>query len=500
MSIATALNTLESRRSDIVASINSKGGTLEDNATLAECKTAIDNLDTGGGGGETVWTGHVDEVGLRAIGWTEDDIEFFKGDICWNEEDDDYYKVSPYNISLYTNADKVVVDGVEMADSSYLDIYRYDRRCRYLPKTDFSALTTISEIVLSGATQIEAVPSFKINSNIEILNTFFYDCSSLISANLSRLDTSNITSMAAMFRNCYSLRSIRLNDLNTSKVTSIFSFLNSCHSLTEIDLTGLDFSNLQNAQDFCNGCNSLTKVKGVINCPLVQTFSGMFENCNSLTDFQVTFQNTVSLINCSEMFLKCYSLKNIDLSSLNTSKVSTFYYMFSECRSLERVDLSVIDLTQSTNFQSMFNLCSSIKEINFGDRKNIKGVNLSSMFYGCMSLKKLDLSVFTKFSNINIMFSNLNSLGSLTLGDDFVFSSGSPASNASNGFRRKLAADFDSVKNIFTAANNSTQQTTAVSIYFESSSVAYDDEEGTLDDLMAGAIANGYTFYNLTIR
>ena len=117
------------------------------------------------GGSATKWTGHADAEGLRAIGWTDEDIQYYQENgVNWNEEDDEYHKVSEDNKALY---------GVLTADN----ISTYKDRIVYLPKIDTSAKTSVSSM--------------------------FGSCYSLVA--IPQLNTSNVTNMSSMFSKCYSL-------------------------------------------------------------------------------------------------------------------------------------------------------------------------------------------------------------------------------------------------------------------------------------------------------
>ena len=131
-----------------------------------------------GGGGTTPsspkWTGHADAEGLKAIGWTDEDIAYYQANgVNWNEEDDQYHKVSDDNKALY---------GVLTASN----ISTYKDRIVYLPKID--------------------------TSNVTSMRLMFVDCYSLVSIPL--LDTSMVTDMSYMFQNCYSLVTANLKNAN----------------------------------------------------------------------------------------------------------------------------------------------------------------------------------------------------------------------------------------------------------------------------------------------
>lgn len=87
---------------------------------------------SGGGSSSTPkWTGHADAEGLRAIGWTAEDIAYYQANgVNWNEEDDEFHKVSDDNKALY---------GVLTANN----ISSYRERIVYLPKIDTSAKTSM---------------------------------------------------------------------------------------------------------------------------------------------------------------------------------------------------------------------------------------------------------------------------------------------------------------------------------------------------------------------
>lgn len=161
------------------------------------------NVNVASSGGGSGWTGHADAEGLKAIGWTDEDIAYYQQHgVNWNEEDDEYHKVTDDNKALY---------GVLTADN----IQTYKDRIVYLPKIDTSAITDMSSM--------------------------FSGCYSLVS--IPQLDTSSVTSMSGMFLNCYSLVSIP--QLDTSKVENIGTIGNmfsNCYSLTHINLKNAKYA------------------------------------------------------------------------------------------------------------------------------------------------------------------------------------------------------------------------------------------------------------------
>ena len=188
-----------------------ENGTTEvvaDSGFLSKVVVKTNVASSGGGSG---WTGHADVEGLKAIGWTDEDIAYYQENgVNWNEEDDEYHKVTDDNKALY---------GVLTADN----ISTYKDRIVYLPKIDTSGKTTMSNM--------------------------FSGCYSLVT--IPQLDTQSVTNMNYMFQDCYSLVSIP--QLDTQKVTEMSNMFSGCYSLTH--------TNLKNAKLACDlsGANLLSK-------------------------------------------------------------------------------------------------------------------------------------------------------------------------------------------------------------------------------------------------
>ena len=225
---------------DVADAIRAKKGTTS-KINPQDFSSEIASIETGGGGGDTPsrpkWTGHADAEGLRAIGWTDEDIAYYQEHgVNWNAEDDEYHKVTDDNKALY---------GVLTANN----ISTYRDRIVYLPKIDTSSVTS--------------------------MNNMFYNCLSLVSIPL--LDTSGVTSMNDMFNNCYSLVSIP--QLDTSSVTSMKAMFYFCPSLTSLPLLDTSYVRYMNQMFFL--CYSIVAI------PLLDARSARLNeitrSCNSLT-------------------------------------------------------------------------------------------------------------------------------------------------------------------------------------------------------------------------
>ena len=81
----------------------------------------------------------------------------------------------------------------------------------------------------------------------------FKGCSSLISVNLSSIDTKNANLMDYMFSDCLSIRSINLGNFNTSSVSRFEYMFNNCSNLEYINLENFTDSRSININNMFNG-------------------------------------------------------------------------------------------------------------------------------------------------------------------------------------------------------------------------------------------------------
>ena len=115
-------------------------------------------------------------------------------------------------------------------------------------------------------------------------NHLFYNCSSLISLNLSSFNMSKVSNMSLMFSNCSNLKNIDFSKVNTQNVTNIHGMFYDCSSLENLDLSSF---NTQNVEDM----------------------SGMFSGCSSLKKINLSNFKTQNAENTFFMFNGCFSLK-----------------------------------------------------------------------------------------------------------------------------------------------------------------------------------------------
>ena len=232
---------------------------------------------TGGGGSTapgTKWTGHADAEGLKAIGWTDEDIAYYQEHgVNWNAEDDEYHKVTDDNKALY---------GV----LTVYNIQTYKDRIVYLPKID--------------------------TSNVKDMSYKFYACDGLKA--IPMIDTSKVTDMGNMFTYCYTLTCIP--PLDTSNVLYMSNMFNTCYSLAFVP--PLDTKNVQSMTNMFYQCYSLSSIY-FSDTSKVTNMSGIISKCPKITSLPPFNAKDVSFYVSN--FEYCYSLINIKLKNLSSNLI-----------------------------------------------------------------------------------------------------------------------------------------------------------------------------------
>lgn len=241
----------------------------------------ISEGEVASGGGDTPsgssWTGHADADGLRAIGWTDEDIAYYQANgVNWNAEDDEYHKVTDDNKALY---------GVLTANN----ISTYKDRIVYLPKIDTSGMTSMEKL-FEGCFLMVAIPNID-TTNVTSMSNTFNGCNSLYC--LPPLDLANVTSFYYAFNGCHQLKYIRL----LASENKLFTFNNAfhgCYSLEKIEMPSVASVSSSYNPRFDN-CYGLThaKIGGLKNNPRVSS------HCISKSSIVYMIENAVATINIS---------------------------------------------------------------------------------------------------------------------------------------------------------------------------------------------------------
>lgn len=281
-------NNLTDFLTDVADAIREKKGTTE-KINPQDFSDEIKGIKTS----SSIWTGHVDVEGLKAIGWNDEDIAYFQEHgVNWMEEDDEYYKVSDDNKALY---------GV----LSWTNLSQYKNRIVYLPKIDINAETDW-ENQFMNCNNMFAIPMLSNGNNPKNIINAFKNCTCLLY--VPPLDFSNVnkavsylemsrtlrytpafnfikvTDLSYCFSDCTKLCHI---DITTSSLLSASSYLfYNCRSL-ELVTGDLDVSNIVDFRYFIYGCMGLHSIIPVLDLGKATNVAGFANNCISLRDLKI---------------------------------------------------------------------------------------------------------------------------------------------------------------------------------------------------------------------
>ena len=321
-----------------------------------------------------------------------------------------YGPVSGLTCTAY-NADGSAIDIVDRTITGYTfseDVYSCDY-IKYTGTNDGSYLWTFDGF--GGNHKINVVNSLEFTGtkdgwSSEYRNNF-----------IRSIDLSNFTfgeSFTSLIFNCPYLEEIKssVHPFSGCSITTL-SFAG-CKQLKSVDLTGLITTGVTSFLQLFSNCLSLSNISGIeeLDTSNATNIGGAFENCESLTELDLSGWNTAKVTKMDYLFNDCKSLSTLDLSGWDTSKVMYMQYMFSSCSGLKTLNLSNFNTSNVGYMDYMFDSCSGLKTLDLSNF-NTSGVKgMSNMFYNCNSLTTLDLSGWdtSNVTSMGNMFSDCNSL------------------------------------------------------------------------------------------
>lgn len=239
--IKQAIENLKGRIADAYTEVVNKGGTLPATQDSTNLPAAIGSIPSGGGS----YTGHIDETGLRAIGWIDRDIEWLESVKDWNEEDDDLYKVPQELIDAYVAAGNTWSEALSQTNAGKWwfkyrprggerEVFANNEIClwlMYIPNYETWPWIEMRAWGYTGKTVvINNVTSFK---QIDMWN----NSPSIIQVNT----TAQIIGGWGFMRNNSQVREIRgILDCSQTDFSSTSNTLNSCFALSVIWIKNLN--------------------------------------------------------------------------------------------------------------------------------------------------------------------------------------------------------------------------------------------------------------------
>ena len=182
------------------------------------------------------------------------------------------------------------------------------------------------------------------------------------------LDMNKIETIEELFSGIISLSTISFSELfNIEKYTSMVGMFRNCKSLKNADLSKLNTKNIKE-MDF------------------------MFSGANVLTSVDLSSFTNENLISMSRMFFRCSALESLDLSHFKTPKVEDMSYAFADCNKIKKLDLSGFETKNVKNMRGLFERCKSMTNVNIQNFNTENVIDMAYMFTKCYSLIELDMS------------------------------------------------------------------------------------------------------------
>ena len=267
----------------------------------------------------------------------------------FTDENNTIYLNLPKNLSNSITLTKTVAgnwldeyDFYFSGDKIVLTLYKGQNTDVTVPGSAVFGNTTFNKVEISegvfvdyrytGAEEVPRIQHLTFSEGVQFPDDseeLFDGCSSLLSIDLSNVDTSNVTNMKYMFAGLWNLASLDLSGFDTTNVTDMYGMFSGCENLTSLDLSGFETTN-------------------------VTDMSYMFYGCVSLTSLDLSGFDTSNVTYMKSMFRRCSDLMTLDVSDFETGSVEDIAYMFDGCNSLLELDLSGWDLSSVQNVRSAF--------------------------------------------------------------------------------------------------------------------------------------------------
>lgn len=239
----------------------------------------------------------------------------------------------------------------------------------------------------------------------------FYNCTSLVSVNLSNATFAAVTTAQYMFLYCANLTSVNMSAATFAACGSIRSMFNGCANLTALNLSAATFAVCISANALFLDCLKLPAVN-LRNATFasVTAVTQMFENCEELTTIDLSAATFASLVNAVGMFKNCPNLYAIDLSAATFAELVTAGTsiwtngMFSNLTALTSIALPSADFPKLKVASNWFYGCTALQTVTF--KQGVTFAALESIdlaFDACTNLttiNNLDSATFERVTQM----------------------------------------------------------------------------------------------------
>lgn len=296
MAISNELNTLKTNILSAYNAIQIKGGTIPANKNTQNLSDAISTIQGGGSALVPLFSGSYDREGLKQIGWTDADVDYYNQyGVRWNSSENSVFALTSEDLlGNDSNTSRFIPKSTTRKKfSSFTQLLG-------IPLIDTSDVTS-GVSLFNSCYKLTAIPQIN-TSNMTTANTMFISCTSLLTIPL--LDTSKVTTMASMFAGCAALQTIP--KLNTSACTNTSGMFRDCTALKIIPQ--IDMSNVTNISSMFNNCKSLETIPQ-LDTSKVFSYTSVFNGCSNLT--RLPSLNLGAAINITDLFKECSKLTDV---------------------------------------------------------------------------------------------------------------------------------------------------------------------------------------------
>ena len=312
--------------------------------------------------------------------------------------------------------------------------------------------------------QIEGIENLN-TENVKDMSDMFYDCSGLISLDVTHFNTENVTSMGSMFNSCRGLTSLDVTHFNTENVTTMNGMFCGCRGLISLDVTHFNTANVKSMSFMFSWCNKLKEIyvsdKFVTDDVISSTY--MFSYCGSLSgdidwtsdkaddktyaktdggyfrdkaydnrpwvkyaDGTLTFrcgykktlgENEYALNSDGEKPAWKTNYNNISQvvfdASFANARPTSCYAWFQNFENLKQIEgIENLNTANVTDMSNMFKNCSNLAKLDVTHFNTAKVTTMNSMFTRCSNLAELDLTHFNT-ANVTNMYEMFNGCSNL---------------------------------------------------------------------------------------
>lgn len=174
---------------------------------------------------------------------------------------------------------------------------------------------------------------FVFNNIVQVTSTslawMFDNCGSLLSLDLSMLDTKNVITFRGIFRFCRALFFVDVSSFNTEKAEDLSYMFRECESIASLDVSHFITTICKAMEGMFSSMDSLVSLNITgFDTTNVEYFAWFLHNNLLLTVFDATTISTDSAIDLRSMIEGCRSLLTVDVSGWNTGNCRNFYGLF----------------------------------------------------------------------------------------------------------------------------------------------------------------------------